>query len=316
MNIYLSKGETTVLLVDPRDTRDKGWIFSDDVIDVIFTIRETEDSEKLLQLHGAVEKVGVSADDPGTIAALVYTEDTRALPVGNYVYDMSIKVKGHWFDVSSDDINFLNEYAGLYLPIEYGRIKDGDDKWVEINKSWVELTNNATNYVSIDDNGEFHVNTDDFEADTYNLYKVITLDGFIVDEFPHDGGFAVDEATTTGLTLGYEAGKYIDSDYALQDKASGTILLKAATVNYVEIDTDGTITSNITKFTNGKYPLFKATTGNSTITEVEEQATGVILDERVFYVRGDSYIPSVKANCEVIWTPTKVDELEGIEEAE
>jgi hypothetical protein len=308
IDLQICKGETVILLVTPLDTRGQGWLLSEDIKQVILTLRETEDAEALLVLYGTVETIGESVDNPGKLAVLIHTEDTKDLPVGEYWYDVTIIKTGHWFDIAEDELDSVNEYAGLYLPIGYGKIKDVADEWLEVESGWLELTDNATNYVSIDKSGNYHVRTDDYEADTYPLYNVITLDNFIVSEFPWNTWFEYDEYFSLGLDFVYKEGKYVDANYQLQDKNSGYVTLKPAATNYIEIDTSGNITSNITRFSSDKYPLYKVVTDNTGIESVEVQSSGLILDGRGKFVRGDSYIPSVKAKASIIWTPTKAEE--------
>ena len=117
----------------------------------------------------------------------------------------------------------------------------------------------------------------------------------------------------SGLNFVYEAGKVLDMSNILQDVSAGFVTLKPDITNYIEVSPGGIVSANITRFTNGSYPLYIVKTeGNSIegehIEEVTRQSNRFILDDRRQFVRGDSYIPSVKAKANIIWTPTKAEE--------
>jgi hypothetical protein len=303
MDITLFIGETVVLLIDPRDTRDQGWIFSSDVSDVIFTIRETEDGDALLTLHGEVEKVGESVDDPGKVAVLIHSADTKDLADGEYWYDVTIVKTGHWFDIT--------EYEGLYAKVDYGKIKDVNDVWMEIEEGWIELTDDTTNFLQITKAGAYKITADDYQLSgddyvNYNLCRIITLNGVICDVFPFDDWF--EEGSHSGLDFYYEAGYVLDVDNILQTVSGDHITLKDDITNFIEVAADGTVSSNITRFTAGSYPLYTAVTAASAITTVTKQENSFIFDDRDQFVRGDTYTPSVKSNVTITWTPTQVEE--------
>ncbi len=74
-------------------------------------------------------------------------------------------------------------------------------------------------------------------------------------------------AACIGLTWGYYGGPYRDGSNVLQRKANGTIAMSASTVNYVEFNkTTGAVTTNTTAYTSGLMPLYRVTTGATTIT--------------------------------------------------
>ncbi|OQB75204.1 MAG: hypothetical protein BWX89_00095 [candidate division TA06 bacterium ADurb.Bin131] len=301
MDIQISKGESVVLLVTPLDTRGQGWLMTSDIRKVILTIRESETAEALLELYGTVEAIGESVDNPGKLAVLIHTEDTKDLPVGEYWYDVTMIKTGHWFDI--------NEYNGLYVKVDYGKIKDINDNWVEIEEGWIELPDDTVNFLQITKTGEYKITTGDYEKVegvyvNYNLYRIITVDGAIADVYPYGDWFV--EGTHTGLSFVYGAGKVLNSNNELIDVDAGSITLKPNITNYIEVDNTGTVSSNITRFSAGKNPLYKAKTGASDITDVIKQENSFILDDRGIYVRGDSYIPSVKSKVSIIWTPTVI----------
>lgn len=303
MDIQIAKGETVVLLVTPIDTRGQGWLLSSDIRRVILTFRETEDAPALLELNGTVEAIGESVDNPGKLAVLIHTEDSKGLAAGEYWYDVTMIKTGHWFDI--------NEYVGLYAKVDFGRIKDADNNWLDVEEGWIELLDDKVNFLQVTKTGEYKITELDYEKDgedyvNYNLFRIVTVSGEIADVFPFGNWFA--EGTHSGLDFYYEAGKVLDESNVLQDVIAGNLTLKPSITNYIEVASDGTVSSNITRFTAGKYPLYKVVTDADSITSVTKQEMIFMLDDRNILVRGDSYIPSVKAKVTVIWTPTKVEE--------
>jgi len=303
MDIQIAKGETVVLLVTPIDTRGQGWLLSSDIRRVILTFRETEDAPALLELNGTVEAIGESVDNPGKLAVLIHTEDSKGLAAGEYWYDVTMIKTGHWFDI--------NEYVGLYAKVDFGRIKDADNNWLDVEEGWIELLDDKVNFLQVTKTGEYKITELDYEKDgetyvNYNLFRIVTVGGEIADVFPFGNWFA--EGTHSGLDFYYEAGKVLDESNILQDVIAGNLTLKPSITNYIEVAPDGTVSNNITRFTTGRYPLYKVVTDADSITSVTRQEMAFILDDRNILVRGDSYIPSVKAKVTVIWTPTKVEE--------
>lgn len=303
MDIQIAKGETVILLVTPLDTRGQGWLLSSDIRRVILTFRETEEAPALLILYGTVEAIGESVDNPGKLAVLIHTEDSKGLAAGEYWYDVTMIKTGHWFDI--------NEYVGLYAKVDFGRIKDADNNWLDVEEGWIELLDDKVNFLQVTKTGEYKITELDYEKDgetyvNYNLFRIVTVGGEIADVFPFGNWFA--EGTHSGLDFYYEVGKVLDESNILQDVIAGNLTLKPSITNYIEVAPDGTVSNNITRFTTGRYPLYKVVTDADSITSVTRQEMAFILDDRNILVRGDSYIPSVKAKVTVIWTPTKVEE--------
>jgi hypothetical protein len=79
--------------------------------------------------------------------------------------------------------------------------------------------------------------------------------------------FGQDSATTTGLTFGYKAGKFNNGD-TIVTVAAGTLLLSASLTNYIEVDRAGTVSSNTSGFTAGRFRLYQVVTGGAAITSV------------------------------------------------
>ncbi len=78
------------------------------------------------------------------------------------------------------------------------------------------------------------------------------------------GAFTVNTDTTSGLTLGYNAGR-IFNGFSEIVVAAGTILLAASNTNYVEVDNAGVVHTNTSGFTAGRMPLYTVATGVSSI---------------------------------------------------
>jgi len=78
------------------------------------------------------------------------------------------------------------------------------------------------------------------------------------------GAFTINPDTTTGLTLGYNAGR-IHGGMNEIVVAAGTILLAASATNYIEVDSTGTVWTNTSAFTTGRMPLYTVVTGSTSI---------------------------------------------------
>lgn len=98
-----------------------------------------------------------------------------------------------------------------------------------------------------------------------------------VDALAKDGNlFAQDTGTTAGLTFGYMGGRF-HNGLAVVTVAAGTILLAANQTNYVEVDRAGTVSTNTSGFTSGRFPLYQITTGSSTISVVTNKKCPLVL---------------------------------------
>lgn len=94
-----------------------------------------------------------------------------------------------------------------------------------------------------------------------------------VDSLAKGGGaFSYDPDTTTGLTFGYKLGRVVFAG-SVVEVAAGTIALTASNVNYVEVDSAGTVSKNVSGWTAGKVRLWKITTGSAAISLVENAKT-------------------------------------------
>jgi hypothetical protein len=85
------------------------------------------------------------------------------------------------------------------------------------------------------------------------------------------GDFAEDSANHSGLNYAYFGGN-INGDVFL----SGTVLLVASELNYIEVDLMGSVTANIVGFTDGRIPLATALTDSSNIIEVENRRSWLV----------------------------------------
>src|SRR5574337_920082 len=110
--------------------------------------------------------------------------------------------------------------------------------------------------------------------------------------------FANAAGTTTGLTYGYQAG-VIRQDNVVTAVAAGTVALTASSTNYVEINGTGTVSSNTTGFTAGRYPLAQVVTGASSITTITDKrglitvaSSGVSLGAVNVFTKNQSVAPA------------------------
>ncbi|QOV90893.1 hypothetical protein [Humisphaera borealis] len=136
---------------------------------------------------------------------------------------------------------------------------------------------NSTQIAALDkDNRQFNLLTgtlfSDFVQDMLDGLEAGTVgstaNGYDLNAVaPADTWCAQNADTTTGLTLGYRAGK-VRFGNTLVSVSAGTIALSSSTTNYVEVDSAGTVSKNTSAFTATRIPLFTVVTGGSTITTV------------------------------------------------
>jgi hypothetical protein len=97
----------------------------------------------------------------------------------------------------------------------------------------------------------------------------ITAEAKSIDSLAGNGGnFAHDPDTTSGLVFGYKAGRAVFAGSVVEVSA-GTVTLSASNVNYVEVNSAGTVSKNTVGWTAGSARLWKITTGTSTISTIE-----------------------------------------------
>lgn len=306
MDITLVKGESVVLLVDPRDTRDKGWILSDDIYRVEFNLRESETADVLLTAVGGVEKIGESVDDPGKVAIPLYWYDLKDLATGTYYYDVVLFQKGHQFDIADSD--------GLYVQISAGKVRVSAGDWTDIDEGWLALADDTVNFIELTAAGVYALGSGAYTGGMMALYRVITADGEVMAEFPGDTWFEEDASNHLGLDFAYLSGWVLNADGdALVSVDAGTVTLKAGRTNFIEVNSAGVVSANITRFTAGAWPLFAVDCDADSITDVEAQQTDLFtaLDDREDYLRGDMRVPTVKKQCVVTWTPGQPEDEEG-----
>ena len=107
------------------------------------------------------------------------------------------------------------------------------------------------------------------EIDTGNIG--ITADAADVDAICSGGGVLGHDAdTTSGLSVGFFGGRALFGQ-AIVAVAAGTVTLSASGVNYVELDSEGVVSSHTSpaSFTPGRVPLYKVTTGSASISVIE-----------------------------------------------
>lgn len=317
--IILQKGDSLLPDIIVYDNDGNPLIFGDDAYRVLFTIRETETADALLQIEGMIESKGEDENNPGIITAWLKPIDTKDLPVGEYWYDVEVLFKGHWFDII--------DKRDLYLKLDYGKVKNTiTEKWIEVEGdkenggTWLELQDNTVNFIQILEDGEITISTGDYIRDSagsiigFALYRVLTENGQIVDVFPYGDWFS--EGEHTGLTFNYNAGKVLGSDNTIINVPSGSVLLKSNIVNYIEVSKEGAVSSNIKGFSKDKYPLYKVETASDSagdyIKTVEKQSMSYYFDDRNMYIRGDEVQTVVKDKIVIEWSPTKPEDTEKV----
>lgn len=263
-------------------------------VSAVLTVRATEDAATyLLRKLGCIESEGYQAEDgtiyPGIAAVEFMPEDTAASPAGEHWFDMEVRFLGGWFGWE------VNRYKGaLLFPYAYGRIRLAEVEgevttytWLEVQQGRVALTDDAVNYIEVDDEGTVSANIVGFTEGSYPLYKVRTDSGVILYQWPGEDWFA--EGTHSGLDFAYDAGDVLDPvTLALTPVIAGTVALTDDTVNYIEVDAAGVVSANDDCFTDGSHPLYRATTKDGEITTVVKSSQrDALIDSRGIYVRGD-----------------------------
>ena len=104
--------------------------------------------------------------------------------------------------------------------------------------------------------------------------------GVMMELLGMSGNFAIDEATTTGLTLGFFSGIYVSAN-SVTTIAAGTIVLTDDATNWVTA-TSGGVTAN--SGANPTIPdvLYKVTTASGIITAIVDIRGAIITQETVF----------------------------------
>jgi len=86
------------------------------------------------------------------------------------------------------------------------------------------------------------------------------------------GAISHNPDTTSGLTLGFTAGRVYFGP-SLVNVSAGTVLLTTSATNYVEVDAAGAVSANTSAFTAGRCPLWIVTTGVSSIATFTQRRT-------------------------------------------
>lgn len=101
----------------------------------------------------------------------------------------------------------------------------------------------------------------------------ITANAKDVDAIALGGGaISHDPDTTSGLTLGFTAGR-INFNATPVSVSAGTVVLSSSSTNYVEADAVGVVSSNTGGFTTGSCPLWIIVTGVSSISTFTQRRT-------------------------------------------
>lgn len=95
--------------------------------------------------------------------------------------------------------------------------------------------------------------------------------------------FGRNAQTTSGLVWGYLGGRTYLSGAAVVI-ANATLTLPANQTNFIEVSIAGVVTSNTSGFSLDRAPLYRVTTGATTITGYEDHRSATLFD-RLFYGR-------------------------------
>lgn len=118
--------------------------------------------------------------------------------------------------------------------------------------------------------------------------------------------FGRNALTTTGLTWGYFGGRiYVDG--VATAIANSTVALTLSQTNYVEVSIAGVVSSNTTGFSADKSPLYKITTGATSITNYEDHRNPMTL-RRLFY--GRTVVAMADANKTLTQPQAACDSIE------
>jgi len=304
--LFAVSGETNIIAIYSYD-KDGNPVLLNDAYKCILTVRATEDASSfLLRTFGMIETRGYidSAGKimPGVITFLLYPSDTKDIASGDYLYDTVVLSKGNWFDFDVD--RYKNN---LVFTFKEGKIKIDKD-WLTVPAGYILLEDNATNYIEINNTGDVSVNTDGWTEGKNKLYKLKTVDGQILSTWPGSVWFS--EGTHSELDFYYNEGYVLTSDFDLIYVDDGYITLENNETNYIEVDDDGIVSSNIYNFNSKKHSLYTVTTLNGAITDViKVDDVDVIIDERSVFIRGDEIVWASKDEFILQSGITKPDEI-------
>ncbi len=102
-----------------------------------------------------------------------------------------------------------------------------------------------------------------------------------------------------GLTLSVRGGAYLHAVLGIKSTQGATLTLTASDDNYVEMDDNGVVTSNVTGFTAGATALYIVTTNATVVTGVEDWRGGGRVVEGVgsfVHGRSKTQAPTATAN--------------------
>lgn len=87
---------------------------------------------------------------------------------------------------------------------------------------------------------------------------------------PSGDRFDIDAMNSSGLSLRVRGGVILDSSAGFTNAPNATLTLTASTTNFVEIDSNGAVTTNTTGFTAGRTHLYTVVTGATVVTGVTD----------------------------------------------
>jgi hypothetical protein len=295
-------GETNIIAIYAYD-RDGNPVALSNAYKCILTVRATENATSyLFRTFGEIEVAG-NDKYPGVITFVLYPSDTKDIAPGDYWYDAVILTKGDWF---SFDINRYKE--NLVFVYKEGKIKV-NGVWKKIPEGYLNLTDNSKNFIELDpETLEITANTTGFTEGKIKLFRLRTDNGKIITKWP---GNWFSQGNHSGLNFYYNSGKVLTKDLDLIEVPAGYITLQDNETNYIEVDDNGNVSSNIYNFNPSSHPLYIATTKDGEIVKVEKiDDVDAIVDERSVFIRGDEIIWASKDIFQLQAGITKPTELE------
>ncbi len=307
MQIPLIKGSAVIIPVTCLDKDGNPVVLSAAVDKVLYTIRETETAEAfLLQKWGYIEYRG-DADNGAVVSVELMPEDYKDpdVPVGTWWYDFWVRELGTWFDFDPDRYN-----DDLYFPFHYGavRVSENGVEWIDVEPGFIGLDDDDFNFVQVTSAGV--VLTDDaYQEGNRKLFRVITLDGKILEDWPRADWFTYD-LNEPYLEFDVAAGFVIDWEAnALLSVDPATINLEDDAINYVQVNPlTQEIVSNIRGWESGKKNLYKVTVKDGKAAVEKQPTETAIKDDRTIYTRGDRFFAVAKDRINVL---ASISNIEG-----
>ncbi len=82
--------------------------------------------------------------------------------------------------------------------------------------------------------------------------------------------FDIDVDSSSGLSLRVKGGTYLNATFGFRSAPNVTLTLTASAINYVEMDSNGAVTTTTVGFTDGRTQLYIVTTNATFVTDVAD----------------------------------------------